>query len=82
MQSIGKGGIPMGDTGKNSRGHGGENPDMEKSAIALEYETGDVAPKVIASGKGYLAEKIISAAGEHDIPVHKDAKLAKNLAEL
>lgn len=82
MQPIGKGGIPMGDTGKNSRGHGGENPDMEKSAIALEYETGDVAPKVIASGKGYLAEKIISAAGEHDIPVHKDAKLAKNLAEL
>ncbi len=56
--------------------------DLDKSAIALEYETGDVAPKVIASGKGYLAEKIISAAGEHDIPVHKDAKLAKNLAEL
>ena len=72
----------MGDTGKNSRGHGGENPDMEKSAIALEYETGDVAPKVIASGKGHLAEKIIETAGEHDIPVYKDEKLTKSLEEL
>ncbi len=82
MQPIGKGVVLMGDMGKNSQGHDRGNPDMDKSAIALEYETGDVAPKVIASGKGYLAEKIISAAGEHDIPVHKDAKLAKNLAEL
>lgn len=69
----------MEDTGKNG---GRRTPDLDKSAIALEYEIGDVAPKVIASGKGYLAEKIISAAGEHDIPVHKDEKLAKNLAEL
>ena len=72
------------DTGKRAYGRrkGGGEVDLNQSAIALEYEAGDVAPKVIASGKGYLAEKIISAAGEHDIPVHKDAKLAKNLAEL
>lgn len=73
----------MEDTGKKTYGHdNGGKPDLDKSAIALEYDAGDIAPKVIASGKGYLAEKIISAAGEHDIPVHKDAKLAKNLAEL
>ena len=57
-------------------------PDMSKSAIALEYEQGDVAPKVIASGKGYLADKIVETAKEHDIPVHKDTKLAKSLEEL
>lgn len=54
----------------------------DKSAIALEYEKGDIAPKVIASGKGYLAEKIIDTAEEYDIPVHKDAKLAKSLEEI
>ena len=54
----------------------------EKSAIALEYGADDIAPKVIASGKGYVAEKIIDVAGEHDIPVHKDAKLTKSLEKL
>ena len=57
-------------------------PDMRKSAIALEYEADDTAPKVIASGKGHLAEKIIETAGEHDIPVYKDEKLTKSLEEL
>lgn len=72
----------MKDTGKKMYGRDIIEPDMEKSAIALEYEAEDVAPKVIASGKGYLAEKIISAADEHEIPVHRDAKLAKSLEDL
>lgn len=54
----------------------------EKSAIALEYGEEDIAPKVIASGKGYLAEKIVSVADEHEIPIHKDEKLAKSLEKL
>ncbi len=54
----------------------------DKSAIALEYAEDDIAPKVIASGKGHLAEKIIHTAGEHDIPIHKDEKLAKSLEKL
>ena len=58
------------------------SPDMSKSAIALEYETGDIAPKVIASGKGYLADKIVETAKEHEIPVHRDTKLAKSLEDL
>ena len=56
--------------------------DKERSAIALEYETGDIAPKVIASGKGYVAEKILEKATEYDIPVHKDEKLAKSLEQI
>lgn len=54
----------------------------DRSAIALEYEKGDVAPKVIATGKGYLAEKIIDKAEEYDIPIHQDAKLAKSLGDI
>lgn len=57
-------------------------PDMRKSAIALEYEQGDTAPKVIASGRGYLAEKIVETANEHDIPVHQDTRLAESLEKL
>ena len=33
-----------------------------KQAIALEYDPSDDAPRVIASGKGGLAEKIIERA--------------------
>jgi flagellar biosynthesis protein len=72
----------MKETGKNLYGQNAAEPDMEKSAIALEYEAEDIAPKVIASGRGHLADKILSAAEEHDIPVHQDAKLAKSLEEL
>lgn len=54
----------------------------DQSAIALEYENGDVAPKVIASGRGYLAEKILDKAEEYDIPIHKDEKLAGSLEQL
>ena len=54
----------------------------DKSAVALEYTLHDKAPKVIASGKGYLAEKIIDKANEEDIPVHRDEKLAKSLENI
>ena len=48
---------------------------QDKSAVALEYTLHDKAPKVVASGKGYLAE-------EEDIPIHQDAKLAKSLEDI
>ncbi len=54
-----------------------------QKAIALEYNPlNDSAPKVIASGKGYLAEKIIETAKKEDVPVHKDEKLADTLSTL
>lgn len=60
------------------------NPKKEKkTAIALEYEPAkDQAPKVIASGQGFLAEKIIDVAKESEIPVHRDEKLARSLKEI
>ncbi len=55
----------------------------KKKAVALSYEPeSDVAPKVIASGEGYLAEKIIEKANESDVPVHKDVKLADSLSQI
>ena len=58
-------------------------PDKEKkAAVALEYEPTDQAPKVVASGQGYVAEKIIQTAREADIPIHKDEKLAGSLREI
>ena len=53
-----------------------------KQAIAREYDPGDVAPKVIASGRGALAEKIIEKAKESDVPLHQDSKLAGTLSKL
>ncbi len=53
-----------------------------KQAIALEYDPLDTAPKVVASGKGALAEKIIEKAKESDVPLHQDSKLANTLSKL
>lgn len=53
-----------------------------KTAVALQYEPGDQAPKIIATGKGLLAEKIIETAKEADVPLYRDDKLASTLAKL
>ena len=56
--------------------------EKRKQAIALEYEPNEDAPRVIASGKGALAERIIERAKEAKIPVHQDDKLANTLSRL
>jgi len=53
-----------------------------RTAIALSYEANEEAPKVIASGRGYLADKIIEKAKEMDVPLHKDEKLVNTLSKL
>ena len=60
-----------------------EKKNKVKTAVALSYDPNeDGAPKVIASGKGALAEKIIEKAQENKIPVHEDDKLADTLSKL
>lgn len=60
-----------------------DNPEQKiKTAIALEYDPSDDAPKVIASGKGLLAEKILEKAQESNVPIHRDDKLAETLSRL
>jgi flagellar biosynthesis protein len=54
-----------------------------KKATALAYTPHqDNAPKVIASGKGVIAEKILEKAKEEKIPVVEDAHLAETLDRL
>jgi flagellar biosynthesis protein len=52
-----------------------------KKASALSYE-GHGAPKVVASGKGLVAERILAAAREAGVPVKEDRALAEALAGL
>lgn len=59
-----------------------KNENKVKQAVALEYNPEDDAPRVIASGRGILAEKIIEKAQEHDVPIHRDDKLANTLSRL
>lgn len=56
--------------------------DSVKTAVALAYNPGDVAPTILATGKGELAEKIIDKAKESDVPLYKDNKLANTLSKL
>lgn len=53
-----------------------------KTAVALEYSPQEEAPKIIASGKGLLAEKIIEKAQESHVPIHRDERLANTLSRL
>lgn len=54
----------------------------QKQAIALEYDPNEPAPKVIATGTGRIAERIIEEAQKENIPIHADEKLAATLAKL
>ena len=63
-------------------GQTGSEKERVRQAIALEYDGEDAAPRVIATGKGALAERIIERAKEADVPVHRDDKLADTLSRL
>lgn len=54
----------------------------KKQAIALSYDPEQDAPKVIATGRGVLAERIIEKAKEANVPIHQDDRLADTLSRL
>lgn len=56
--------------------------EKQKTAVAIAYNPGEEAPKIIATGKGHVAERIIERAKEENIPFYKDDKLAKTLSKL
>jgi flagellar biosynthesis protein len=52
-------------------------------AVALGYKPGaGHAPEVLAKGFGHVAEFILEAARERNIPIREDADLAEVLARL
>ena len=75
----------MADDGRKPNIWGRKKEDFEtteKTAVAIAYEPGDVAPKILASGKGHVAEKIIETAKENQVPFYQDSKLADTLSRL
>ena len=55
----------------------------KKKAVALGYNRSqDNAPQVLASGAGEIANKIISLAKEHDIPIKEDPDLIEILSKV
>jgi len=54
-----------------------------KVAVALGYQQGqDEAPKVLAAGRGEVAQAVIRIAQEHAVPIHTDHPLANALIKL
>ena len=53
-----------------------------RRAVALQYGPDDAAPVVVASGMGYLAERIVDVAHENGVPIYEDDSLATILAQL
>jgi flagellar biosynthesis protein len=56
------------------------NPNQQ--AIALAYAAGEYAPKVVAKGRGAIAEQIIARAKEHDVFVHESKDLVALLMQV
>ncbi|MGM0409857.1 MAG: EscU/YscU/HrcU family type III secretion system export apparatus switch protein [Bacillota bacterium] len=55
----------------------------QKKAAALEYNIEkDNAPKIVASGKGDIAKKILEKAEEENIKIEKDQDLAEILVQM
>ena len=54
-----------------------------KRAVALKYDASKSnAPVVIASGSGYIANKVVEIAEENGVPVYKDDSLSVLLSQL
>ncbi len=56
--------------------------DSLKSAVALVYAQTDAAPRVVAKGKGIIAEQIIARAQESGVYVHESPELVSLLMQI
>ena len=55
---------------------------LKAAAISYDMEKSEGSPKVLASGKGKIAEKILEVARAAGIPIQVDAALAEILANI
>lgn len=51
-------------------------------AVALKYDQASGAPIIIASGMGYMAEKMVEIAEDNGVPIYEDNSLATMLSQL
>lgn len=60
-----------------------EDKEKKPVAVALKYERGkEPAPRVVAKGRGSIAEQIIRVAEEHGVTLYEDANLVEVLEKL
>lgn len=59
-----------------------QRADPLRDAVALAYQTGDLAPKVVAKGRGLIADQIIARAREHGVFVHESRELVSLLMQV
>jgi len=51
-----------------------------KKAVALRYDhEKDTAPRIVASGRGALAENIVAVAKDNEVPLQEDKALVETL---
>lgn len=56
--------------------------DAMRTAVALAYREADAAPRVVAKGRGLVAEEIIARAKEHGVYVHESPELVSLLLQI
>ncbi len=80
QRSKSTGGKPV--TQKRDGGRDGSDGPPRQTAVAVQYSPIDAfsAPTVVASGRGWVAEKILEIAFAHGIKVREDSDLAEILA--
>lgn len=54
----------------------------EDRAVAISYDENDIAPRVVAKGKGVVAKNIIERAKDEGIVIYEDSHLVNSLMEL
>lgn len=60
-----------------------QKKEQKKHAAALKYDMDrDAAPRVTASGKGFIADRIIGLAKEYGVPLYEDPTLVEMLVKL
>ena len=57
-------------------------PDDRGAAVALAYGADSPAPRVVAKGRGLIAEAIIERARQHGIYVHESRELVALLMQV
>ncbi|MDR1647576.1 MAG: EscU/YscU/HrcU family type III secretion system export apparatus switch protein [Zoogloeaceae bacterium] len=57
-------------------------PGKRREAVALAYRETDAAPRVVAKGRGQIADEIISKAKEYGVYVHESPELLSLLVQV
>jgi flagellar biosynthesis protein len=67
---------------KKRRPSASGDPAQQSLAVALAYAPGEAAPRVVAKGRGLIAEEIIRRAREHGVYVHESTDLVALLLQV